>query len=128
MQVPTVAAFSTVPAAQTEAPYVTALPAAAEAASRPPHPQLHMCPLAEPLLAGLGGGEDGHLLPIQLQHARVLVPHHLWDDKSHPQLSHLHSAPSPPACAFCISPACAEGGQCLDRDRPVLLLGIWLVS
>lgn len=41
------------------------------------YPDLHVGPLAEPLLSRFGGGELGHLFPVELQDAGVFVPHHL---------------------------------------------------
>lgn len=82
-----------------------------DAAPKHPYPELHVCPLAEPLLPGLGGGEDRHLLPIQLQNARVLVPHHLREDRSHRHISHLRSDPpsSRPLCSASPKPALSKG-------------------
>lgn len=72
-----------------------------------PYPELHVRPLAKPLLTGLGGGEDGHLLPVQLQDTRVLVPHHLQEDGFHWDISHSRSDPlsSCPHCPACPRPA-----------------------
>lgn len=41
------------------------------------YPDLHVGPLAQPLLPRFGGGELRHLFAIQLQDARVLMPHDL---------------------------------------------------
>lgn len=94
-----------------------------------PYPELHVCPLAEPLLAGLGGGEDGHLLSIQLQNAWVLMPHHLWEDRSHWDVSHLRSE-LPSSCPWCSAspePELSKGDAWTEVGW-VCLLGIWLVQ
>lgn len=88
----------------------------------PPYPELHVRPLAEPLLTGLGGGEDRHLLPIQLQNTRVLVSHHLQEDTSHQGISPLLL----PGCSAFPEPVVRKGNAC--REVPGLLLGVWLVS
>lgn len=51
-----------------------------ESASRSdPYPDLHMSPLAEPFLSRFGGGEFRHFFPIELQYARVFMPHDLQE-------------------------------------------------
>lgn len=42
-----------------------------------PHPQLHVGPLALPLLPGLRRREHRHLLAVQFQDAGAVVPHDL---------------------------------------------------